>query len=273
MRKPLIAGVAVGFIASVGLALPATASTTDEPAQLAVLHGVPGTTVDVYVNDELTLDNFEPGSLGGPLELPADTYTVAITAADAADTSDPVIGPVDITLEAAGNYTAVAHLDADAEPTATLFENDLSETAAGEGRLTVRHVAAAGPVDVLAGGEAVITGLTNPNEESLELATGVVSAAVAPEGETDPVIGPADVEVMEGVNTIVYATGGGDGELSLAVQTVNTQSAPDGVDSGQAGLAAEAGSDSALWLAAGVAALAGAGLLVFARMRAGSVRR
>lgn len=272
MRNTLIAGAAVGFIASVGLALPATAATADE-AELAVLHGIPGTTVDVYVNEELTLDNFEPGSIGGPLSLPGDTYSVAITEADAADATDPLIGPIDLTLEAGANYTAVAHLTEEGEPTATLFENDLAATGEGEGRLIVRHVAAAPAVDVLADGAAVITGLMNPDEEILELPVGVVEAAVALEGETDPVIGPADVEIMEGVDTIVYATGGGDNDLSLAVQTVNTQSAPEGVDSGQAGLAAENGSEQTLWLVGGLAALAAIGLLVFARLRASAARR
>ncbi|GAA4376405.1 hypothetical protein GCM10023152_21340 [Agromyces bauzanensis] len=45
-------------------------------------------------NDEPTLDDFAPGDLAGPLELPAGTYTVAITAADAADASSPAIGPI-----------------------------------------------------------------------------------------------------------------------------------------------------------------------------------
>ena len=169
----------------------APANAADGPAQLSVLHGVPGLTVDVYVNGELTLDDFEPGDLAGPLELAAGTYTVAITAADAADASAPAIGPVDLPLEGGKNYTAVAHLSEAGEPTATLFTNDIAQTAAGQGRLTVRHVAAAPAVDVLAGGTAVITNLTNPNEQVLNLAAGTVEASVAATGTTDPVIGPA----------------------------------------------------------------------------------
>ena len=119
----------------------------------------------------------------------------------------PPIGPVDLPLESGKNYTAVAHLTEAGEPTATLFTNDISQTAPGEGRLTVRHVAAAPAVDVLAGGAPVITNLTNPNEQILNLPAGVVSASVAAAGTTDPVIGPADVDVAEGVNTI--ATRGG----------------------------------------------------------------
>ncbi|MCK9794054.1 DUF4397 domain-containing protein [Isoptericola sp. 4D.3] len=226
-------------LSAVGLAPSATAST-DDGAVLSVMHGVPDTPVDVWVDDELTVDDFEPGDMAGPLDLPAGTYSVAITAPDAEDTSEPVIGPVDLDLEAGGNYTAVAHLDADGAPTATLFTNDTSATAAGDGRLTVRHVAAAPAVDVLAGGEPVVSGLENSDDETLDLPAGTVSAAVAAAGSTDPLLGPADVEVAEGVNTIAYAWGSLDDDtLALATQTVDgLHSSPDGVPAGVSGLAA-----------------------------------
>ena len=152
MRKTLAAGAVVGAL--VALAGFAPAYAADDTAQLSVLHAVPGLTVDVYVNGDLTLDNFEPGDLAGPLDLAPGTYTVAITTADATDASAPAIGPVDLVLEGGMNYTAAAHLDADGTPTATLFTNDTSTVGAGEGRLTVRHVAAAPAVDVLAGGRS-----------------------------------------------------------------------------------------------------------------------
>ncbi|SMQ70777.1 DUF4397 domain-containing protein [Agreia sp. VKM Ac-1783] len=238
MRKTLIVGIAAGALVAVAAALPASAAEGD--AQLSVLHAVPGVTVDVYVNGALTLDDFTPGTLAGPLPLPAGTYSVAITASDAADASSPVIGPVDLTLAANGNYTAVAHLDAAGKPTATLFTNDTATLAAGEGRLTVRHVAAAPAVDVLAGGSPVITNLANPGESVLTLPAGTVSASVAATGTTDPVIGPADVDVAEGTNTIVYAWGSlADGNLALAVQTIGgLHSNPGGVPAGTAGLVA-----------------------------------
>lgn len=226
-------------LSAVGL-VPAVAAAEDG-AVLSVMHGVPDTPVDVWVDDELTVDDFQPGDMAGPLDLPAGTYSVAITAPDAEDTSEPVIGPVDLELEAGGNYTAVAHLDADGGPTATLFTNDMSSTAAGEGRLTVRHVAAAPAVDVLAGDEPVISGLENPDEQSLDLPAGTVSAAVAAAGTTEPVLGPTDVEVAEGVNTIAYAWGSLDDDtLALATQTVDgLHSSPDGVPAGVSGLAAD----------------------------------
>ncbi|MGV8859475.1 DUF4397 domain-containing protein [Rhodoglobus sp.] len=254
MRNRIIAGVAVGAIAAVGVAIPANA-ISDSSADLYVLHAVPDLVVDVYVNGELTLDDFEPGDLAGPLDLPAGTYTVAITAADAADDSSPAIGPIDLTLEANMSYTAVAHLDAAGDPTATLFTNDLSTIPAGEGKLTVRHTAAAPAVDVLANGAAAFTNLSNPDEVKANLAVGTISAAVALTGTTDPVIGPADVTIAEGVNTIVYAWGSAaDDNLTIAVQTIEgLHSTPGGVDAGTAGLA---GSNNNGLLLGGLGALA-----------------
>ena len=157
------------------------------------------------------------------------------------DDSDPAIGPVELTLEDGGNYTAVAHLEEGGDPTATLFTNDTSRTDAGQGRLTVRHTAAAPAVDILAGGDAVISDLSNPDEKVLDLDAGTIEASVAAAGTTDPVIGPADVTVSEGKNTIVYAWGSlDDDNLDLAVQTISgLHSSPDGVGAGEAGLAAD----------------------------------
>jgi hypothetical protein len=241
MHKSLKIGMTAGTLgALVALGGLAPAQAADDVAKLSVLHGVPGLTVDVYVNDKLTLDDFKPGDLAGPLDLPAGTYKVAITASDAADASAPVIGPIDLPLEAGKNYTATANLDADGKPTATLFTNDISQLAAGEGRLTVRHVAAAPAVDVLANGAVAITALTNPNESVLTLPAGTISASVAATGTTDPVIGPADVNVAEGTNTIVYAWGSlTDKNLALAVQTIGgLHSNPHSIPAGEAGLVA-----------------------------------
>jgi hypothetical protein len=224
MRKTLTLGIAAGALVALAGTTPASASHWDD-AQLSVLHGIPGVTVDVYVNNALTLDNFEPGDLAGPLELARGKYTVAITASDAADASAPIIGPIELKLRGGKNYTAVAHLTEAGQPTATLFKNKTTQVKDGNGRLTVRHVAAAPAVDILAGGAPVITDLSNSEQARLTLPAGTVSAAVAAAGTTQPVIGPADLTIPEGVNTIVYAWGSlADGTLGLAVQSVDVGS-------------------------------------------------
>ncbi|MBT2596565.1 DUF4397 domain-containing protein [Arthrobacter sp. ISL-72] len=228
MRKTSYAAGALSLVVALTFATPAQAGGwqhDDAPAKLSVLHGVPGLTVDVWVDGNLTLDDFAPCTLAGPLELAAGDYDIAITASDATSADNPVIGPVNVELNDGGNYTAVAHLTADGAPTATLFTNDTKALRNdNKGKLTVRHVAAAPAVDVLAGGAAVIEGLSNPDEATLKLEAGTISASVSAAGTTAPVIGPADVTVEAGKNTIVYAWGSlADGNLAVAVQVVDSE--------------------------------------------------
>ncbi|MGC5222678.1 DUF4397 domain-containing protein [Micromonospora sp. DT81.3] len=239
MRKTIAAGAVAGFVLAAGFAAPAQAISATT-ADLSVLHAIPGLTVDVYVNGALTLDDFEPGDLAGPLDLPAGEYVINVTASDAADDSAPVLTAT-VPLEANKSYTATANLTEAGEPALNLFTNDTATTKAGEGRLTVRHVAAAPAVDILAGGAPVVSSLVNPDEATLNLPVGTVSAAVALAGTTQPVIGPADVPIEDGKLTIVYAWGSAeDANLALAVQSVTVgHSTPGGVPSGTAGYAAE----------------------------------
>ncbi|MBC7723305.1 MAG: DUF4397 domain-containing protein [Burkholderiaceae bacterium] len=249
MKSRVIAGSAAGALLLTAFAAPLSASAATD-AQLSVLHAIPGVTVDVWVDGVLTLDDFTPSTLAGPLALPPATYSVAITASDATSATDQVVlGPIDLALADGGNYTAVAHLTASGDPAAAFFTNDTSRTAAGEGRLTVRHVAAAPAVDIVAGGAAVVSALANPDEGILNLPAGTVSASVTAAGTLEPaLIGPADVEVTEGVNTIVYAWGSlADDNLALAVQTITgLHTPPAGIPAGQTGEAAAASTTGAV---------------------------
>ena len=274
MRKKFLAIVAAAFLATAGVAAPASAVTATT-ADLYVLHAVPATPVDVWVNGAVLLPNFQPGTLTDAVSLAPGDYEVVITLPGDPITS-PVIGPATLPLVAGKSYTVVAHLTAAGANTATLFENDLSTIPAGQGKLTVRHTAAAPAVDLLAGGAAVagFTNLTNPNEAKANLPVGTVSAAVAATGTTTPVIGPADVQIQEGVNTIVDAWGSLDADnLDLAVQTISgLHSNPGGVNSGQAGLAADPNPATVgLGIAALLALLVVGGVAVV-RTRAAQVR-
>lgn len=231
MRKTLLVGAAIGVIAALGLAAPAQAHGygshhghwTRSFAEVSLFHGIPATPVDVYISGKKVLDDFQPGTFAGPFDVKAGTYSVSITAATATDDSDPVIGPVSVTVAAKKNYTIAAHLTATGDPTATVFTNTLGGLPKKDGRLTVRHVAAAPAVDVLASGVPVISGLTNPAEKSLVLKAGTVSASVALAGTTTPVLGPVDLKVKKGATTIVYAYGSAaDGTLALAVQRIGS---------------------------------------------------
>ena len=67
------------------------AGAADE-ASVSVVHGIPDTPVNVFVNGDLTLRNFRPGTVAGPLSLPAGSYEVKVfPAANTAGTGNPVI--------------------------------------------------------------------------------------------------------------------------------------------------------------------------------------
>lgn len=261
MRFRLIAVLAVALMV---LFAPA-AQASQHTGLVTVVHGIPGVPVDVYVNGDLTLENFEPGTITDPLELPAGTYDIEIFEAGAdPDTDDPVIsGSAD--LAAGDDVSVVAHLDADGSPTLSLFDNDVSTVAAGDARVTIRHTAAAPAVDILVGGEPTFTDIQNGDEIVADLPAGTIEAAVALAGTTDPVIGPVEVDLQEGANTIIYAIGSADDDtLDVLVQIIEgLHEAPDRVESGLGGLKADEQQRAAQlpWaIALATVALLGAGI-------------
>lgn len=220
----LLATGALGLASS--LILVPSALADDATATVSVLHAVPDATVDVYANGEILIDDFVPGTLAGPLQLPAGNYDLKVVAGDAVDIDAPAIIEANgVAVPGGANITVVAHLSEDGTPVLTPFVNDTSASAEG-GRITVRHTAAAPAVDVRAGGDVVISALVNPNEAKLDLAPGTLNVDVTPAGSDDAVIGPVDVTVEEGKNLIVYAWGSLTGEnLTVATQSVDLMEA------------------------------------------------
>ncbi|HEY5879134.1 MAG TPA: DUF4397 domain-containing protein [Nakamurella sp.] len=222
-----------------------------------VVHGVPGLTVDVYVDGARALDNFEPETVAGPLDLPAGSHAVAITAADASDASAPLLAAT-ADLAAGNSYSLVAHLSADGDPTLTPYANDISTIPAGQARLVVRHDAAAPAVDVRAGGKVVLANVTNPNQGGLVVPAGTVSADVVLAGTSTVAIGPADLNLAEGSATFVHAVGGADkGALTLVSFVIpDLHSAPGGVPAGTGPF-----DDPAVTVAVSILLLAGVALI------------
>ncbi|WP_320065086.1 DUF4397 domain-containing protein [Micromonospora sp. RTGN7] len=250
------AGGAVAALAFAGVgaltATPAFAATS----KVSVVHGIPDTPVDVYVNGKKTLNNFKPGDVAGPLSLKQGAYDIALT--KPGEALDKAILTVDdAEVPGGANISLAAHLDAAGKPKITPFVNDTAKLAAGKARLIVRHTAAAPAVDVRAGGKPIFEDLTNPNEVKADVDAGTVKADVVLAGTDTVAIGPAELALKEGTATIVYATGSAeDKNLDLVAQTITgLHSAPGGVPSGTGG---QAGTGVQTWWYA----LAGAGVLL-----------
>lgn len=256
-RSALFAGALL-----VPAALVAAPAMAADDATVSVLHAIPegsgADVVDVYAGDALLIDNFTPGSLE-TLTVPAGSYDLGVYAdgATPAD-SDAVLSAAGVEVPAGANATVTANLDADGNPALNVFVNDISEVAAGDARLTVRHIAAAPAVDVRADGTAIVEGLVNPDEAVTDVPAGTYSADVVLAGTDTVVLGPADLDLAEGTNTIVYAWGSAEaGNLALATQVITgLDGMPGGVP---AGGGAESGNNAAL-IAAGLMTVAAVGV-------------
>lgn len=260
-------------VAASALALPFSAVAFATPAAAAdatvsVLHGIPAGSgadvVDVYAGDTMLIDNFTPGTLE-TLTVPAGSYDLAVFAdGEGPGNGTAVLEAAGVEVPAGANATVTANLDAEGAPALNVFVNDISAVAAGEARLTVRHVAAAPAVDITANGDVLFSNLTNPNEDMADVPAGSYEAAVVLAGTDTVAIGPADLDLAEGANTIVYAWGSAEaGNLALAVQTIDgLGSAPSGVPAGGGSTAAGGALPTwsiGLMIAAAIAA-GGAGL-------------
>jgi LPXTG-motif cell wall-anchored protein len=205
MRK-LVASIAGAVALFAGIGAISNGATAAANPQIMLLHGIPGPTVDVAVDGKVVIPNFKPGSMQDLTSFAGQTLkNVEVRAAG---TTTVVIGPLaELAIPATGNVTVVAHLDATGKPALSPFVNDISATKAGNGRLTVRHAAAAPAVDIVLGTARPFVNLVNGKEGKAELAAGKINGAkVAPTG-ADPIADVPAVELKAGSNLIVYAVG------------------------------------------------------------------
>lgn len=259
-RSAILAGA---LLVPAGIfAAPAMAEQNNGEATVSVLHAIPAGSgadiVDVYAGDALLIDNFTPGSLE-TVTVPAGTYDLGVFAdgATPAD-SDAILAAAGVEVPAGANATVTANLDADGNPALNVFVNDISEVAAGDARLTVRHIAAAPAVDVRADGTALINNLVNPEEAIADVPAGTYSADVVLAGTDTIVLGPADLDLSEGTNTIVYAWGSAEGgTLALAIQVITSL---DGMPGGVPAGGGATSTNNAALIAAGLMTVAAVGV-------------
>jgi hypothetical protein len=235
--KRIVVGAVVALLSL--SSSPALAQST-ETGTVTVLHGVPGLTVDVYANGKVLIPGFAPGSQSPPTALPAGEYAIAIRPAGAAPDSAPAISST-VTVPAGVNASAIAHLDAAGTPKLSVFVNDVKPLGLDEARVTVRHTAAFGPVDVLAGGQPLFQGVTNGQEGTTTVPAGTYPIAVTAAGDPATSAFSGDVAFEGGNAYLVHAIGDpAAGTFTLLTQTVDGLGAEVlGVQAGSGGLLAD----------------------------------
>jgi hypothetical protein len=206
------------------LALGVTAVSANGTATAYVVHGIPGVPVDVYINGKLTVPNFQPGKILGPLTGPAGSAHVALVVAGG-NPANPVLAGT-FTFPAGSNWTVVAHLSEAGAPTVSVFENDFSPLN-GQSRLIARHTAAAPAVDavLLDGSGSIIARVgpvSNGQQGVVPFAPGTYTGALVPTGTDTIVFGPLSQNLRPNTVYVSYAIGSlAGGTFQVITQVVN----------------------------------------------------
>lgn len=208
-------------------------SSAQSTPEITFLHAGSDVQVDVLVGADSLLSDVGVGDVED-LSSRAGTQLVDVTVVATSDSSE-LVSAGTFNLPADGSHTLVFHLDATGAPVLTLFDNDLEPvTTTGEGRLTVRHVAAAPPVNVRTGSALLVTNLANGGSQSVELAAGVISDAEMTLTNGDPVASLPAITVKANVSVIVYVIGSAEDatidflnqEVSLPASAATTTTDP-----------------------------------------------
>ena len=169
--------------------------------------------VDVSVSGiGCVLTDFKFGEITPYIQLPAGTYTIDISPADGACGNAPVLSP-EVKVRNDRYTTAVAHLDENGNPTASAFQDDQSPAREKNGRITIRHTAAAPTVDITYGNRNqkdrnyTFSGLSNSQQGSATFFQKNYKATIYPYRDSAVVAGPVSAPITAGANLFVYAVG------------------------------------------------------------------
>jgi hypothetical protein len=215
MRR-ILTGVLAGALL-LALGGTAFARTAQADVTLNVVHGIPGVDVNVCVNGNVAIPDFNPGEVVTGVALPAGTYDLKIVGVADDCSATAILEATDVELRGGKNYTAVANLMEDGTPTLSLFTNNVKPVEKGTARLTVRHTAAAPEVDVWANGAKLLTNVPNGASATLSVPKGVYAVWVSLPGDYLPVIGPDVLKLAKGSAYEVYAWGSAAAGYAFAV--------------------------------------------------------
>ncbi|MEZ5136938.1 MAG: hypothetical protein R2699_18305 [Acidimicrobiales bacterium] len=121
-------------------------------------------------------------------------------------------------MPSGADLTAMAAWDVTADAaTIAVVSDDVACVEDGSGRVTARHAADVGTVDVLADGGVLFAGLPNLGQASGDVPAATYAVGIAPTGSLTPVIGPVDLPVPAAIDTQVYAYGGVEGPAGVFI--------------------------------------------------------
>ena len=227
MRTHISIGALLGLPLglALGLAIAALSPRAAGAQQVSFVHGIDGS--DLRLEKSLPLDISidgvcrVTGAIFGEVSIPErlrpGTIQVGLhlgripnDGEEAGGCGGPQVYSAPFSFSLAENATIVAHLNDGGTFRLTKFTNDVRAPANGQARVTVRHVADAPRVDVLAGDEPLLRYLSNGQQAKKEAPGGVYPVVLVASDEPAKGQGsgpPTRLSLRASVNTIVYAVG------------------------------------------------------------------
>ncbi len=257
---------------------PATATMAPSTGQVVVIQAVPGASIEVSIDGDPVRSGVEVGSILGPFDLAPGPHSL-----DFSDASGEVAMSSSIDVTAGASSDVVLHRPAavGGDPVVNTYATPLDPIGPGKARVLIAHTATVAPADVEVDGTTVFTNIANGEYAEADVPAGDHEVSVLPTGTTgQPILGPLDVTLTPRTVTMVYAVGRPqNGSMDVIVHTARLAAdgtvAPDTIDTGSAGLAADVavapfGSPASRAPAAGV--WWGLGALLAALLVAGTAR-
>lgn len=206
MRKLLAlvgaAAVTVGLTAGTAAAAEPETTSTWLKSDLTIVHGIPNLPVDVWINNAKIADNVEFTAVA-PLQVRSGWVKVEFRNADSTQT----LLKTGLLAAPKQSYSVVAHLRANGTPRTSIYWNNTLAAGSGNGRVTVRHDAAAPAVDIFANNAKIMRNLANPFERSRVVPGGTYTVKVAAAADNNVVAWSGELPIAAGKLTIVYAVG------------------------------------------------------------------
>ena len=211
----------VGLLVSGALAFAgvvAAPSFAADSASIYIVQGLPGRTLDVSIDGDSLVNGVKTAEVAGPFEVAAGRREVSFTS------DGKVVLERTFSVKAKSSWDVVVHLPAQSsgKPLVTVFKNDLSAVPKGKASLTVAHVAAVPPADILVNGKVLFANIANGESLNLVVPVATYKVAIVPTGETEPVIlGPVDLTVQGSSLNRIYAVGDPDKKtMTVAVHVI-----------------------------------------------------
>ena len=236
----------VGILVVACLLAAQADATAAEPAaslgNITIVQALPDATVQVSIDDREVAADAVVKDILGPFQLDPGSHEIAFT--DSSGSVD-VVSRIDV--KAGSSSDVVLHMPAeeDGTPVVSSFNTSMAPIAAGKARVFLAHTATVAPADVRVDGQVVFTNIANGEYAEADVPAGAHSVALLPTGQgPPPILGPLDVTLPESTMTMVYAVGSPTTRsMDVVAHTANLESdgsaAPDTIDTGSAGLAAE----------------------------------